>query len=101
MKNWKLETFTLDGCRYCEELERGLQVMGIPYSDNNITYNNMLGNILENTYQCDSYPMIVLREPINKIWLPNTSLLPSPHIEVYNSIPQLLKNINQIYKSNN
>jgi glutaredoxin len=100
MRKWEMEIFTLSGCVYCEELERGLKLYNIPYNDTDITYAELLGNILEKTYQCDSYPMIVLKEPISKIWLPNTSLLPSNHIEVYSSIPQLLEKINKIHKSN-
>jgi glutaredoxin len=99
MKRWKMETFTLDGCGYCEELKRGLLEMGIPYNDNNVTYNDFLGDRLEETYQCESYPMILLKEPFNKVWLPESSLLPSPNIEIFNSIPKLLQKINQIHKN--
>ena len=99
MKKWEMEIFTLSGCEYCEALERGLKLSGITYNNINVTNNDFLGDMIENTYQCDSYPMVVLREPINKIWLPNSSLVPSPNIEIYNSIPQLLKKINQIHKN--
>jgi glutaredoxin len=99
MKRWEMETFTLDGCEYCNELKSGLLKMGIPYNDNNVTYNDLLGNKLEETYKCESYPMILLKEPFNKIWLPESSLLPSPNIEIFNSIPKLLQQINQIYKN--
>ena len=99
MNKWELEIFTLSGCEYCEELERGLKLSNIPYININITNNNFLGDKLEEIYQCDSYPMIILKEPTSKVWLPNTSLLPSPNIEIYNSIPQLLKKINQIHKN--
>jgi glutaredoxin len=99
MKRWKMETFTLDGCGYCDELKRGLLEMGIPFNNNNVTYNDFLGDRLEETYQCESYPMILLKEPFNKVWLPESSLLPSPNIEIFNSIPKLLQQINQIYKN--
>jgi len=99
MKRWEMETFTLDGCEYCDELKHGLLKMGIPFNNNNITYNDFLGDKLEETYQCESYPMILLKEPFNKVWLPESSLLPSPNIEIFHSIPKLLKQINQIYKN--
>jgi len=99
MKNWAMEIFTLSGCEYCEALERGLKLSGITYNNINVTNNDFLGDKLEEVYQCDSYPMVVLKEPINKVWLPESSLLPSPQIEIYNSIPQLLEKINQIHKN--
>jgi glutaredoxin len=99
MNKWKMEIFTLSGCEYCESLERGLRELNIPYNNNIITNNDPLADKLESIYQCESYPMIVLKEPISKVWLPESSLLPSPQIEIYNSIPQLLKKINQTYKN--
>jgi hypothetical protein len=99
MKKWEMETFTLDECGYCDELKRGLLEMGIPFNNNNITYNNFLGDTLEAIYQCETYPMVLLKEPFSKVWLSESSLLPSPNIEIFHSIPKLLKQINQIYKN--
>jgi glutaredoxin len=99
MDKWQMEIFTLSGCDYCKSLEQGLKLLGITYNNINVTNNDFLADKLEETYQCESYPMIILKGPLNKIWLPESSLLPSPQIRIYNSIPQLLEQIKQIYKN--
>jgi glutaredoxin len=99
MGKWEMVTFTLNGCEHCEHLERGLKSLNIPYTDIDVSNNPFLGDKIEHLYKCKSYPMIVLKEPQNIVWLPESSLLPSPSIRIYGTINELLENILQTFKN--
>lgn len=98
INDWKIEMFTLQGCEHCEMLKHGLEISGIPYTDHDITNNYFLGDRLEEIYQCESYPMVVLKSTPQIVWLPESSLLPSSNIKIYNSIPELIQNIKSTIK---
>lgn len=98
INDWKIEMFTLQGCEYCEMLKSGLNVNGISYTDHDITNNPFLGDKLEEVYKCESYPMVVLKGDQRIVWLPESSLLPSSNIKIYNSIPGLIQNIKSTIK---
>jgi glutaredoxin len=93
MKGWDMVTFTLEGCEHCKILKEGLQTLGIPFNDVNVSLNSKAGDIIENTYKCYSYPIIILKQPAQMTWLPETELLPSPSIRVYFSIYGLIDEI--------
>jgi glutaredoxin len=93
MKKWDLVMFTLGGCEHCRQLMKGLDTLKIPYTNIDVSSNPYLGDKIEQLYKCDSYPMVVLKEPYNYVWLPESFLLPSPNIKVYHDINYLLENI--------
>jgi glutaredoxin len=94
MNEKEIITFTITGCRYCEELERGLDKEGIKYKNMDVSRNNDIGDIIEGTYKCTKYPMVVFHSPNRSlIWLPETNLLPSPNIRIYDNINQIIKEI--------
>ena len=98
INDWKIEMFTLQGCKKCEMLKCGLDGNDIPYSEHDVTINPFLGDKLEEMYKCEGYPMIVLKGSIQMVWLPESFLLPSPNIRIYNSIPELIQNIKSTIK---
>jgi glutaredoxin len=100
MKKWEMVVYGIEGCDYCRELKNGLGVMNIPFTYINISDNEELGDRIEEVYKCLVYPMVSLRQ--NKIpqqitWLPETSLLHSTSIRVFDTINQLLINIKETY----
>ena len=92
-KRWMIEMFTLGGCDKCETLKRGMDENGIRYNVYQINKNSVLGDKLEETYKCYTYPMVIFKGLTQKIWLPETSLLPSPNINIYHSISELIEQI--------
>lgn len=86
-------TFTLNGCEHCKTLKEGLGTLGIPYKDVNISNNREMGDLVEKTYKCYSYPIVVLKQPTQMTWLPQTDSLPSPSIRTYFSIYGLIDEI--------
>jgi len=85
--------FTLEGCEYCKTLGEGLQTLNIPFNTIDVSYNSKAGDIIENTYKCYSYPIVILKQPTQITWLPETELLPSPSIRTYFSIYGLIDEI--------
>jgi len=98
MRKWEMVTFTLEGCGHCQTLKEGLQTLGIPFNDINVSYNSKAGDIIESTYKCYSYPIVILKSPTQIIWLPETELLPSPSIRTYFSIYGLIDEIFNTFK---
>jgi glutaredoxin len=93
MRKWDMIIFTLEGCEYCKTLGEGLQILNIPFNNIDVSYNSNIGDKIEQLYKCDSYPMVVLKEPYNCVWLPESSLLSSPNIKIYNNIYGLIDEI--------
>jgi len=93
MKRWEMVMFTLRGCEHCKQLREGFDTLEIPYTNIDVSSNPYLGDKIEQLYKCDSYPMVVLKEPYNYVWLPESFLLPSPNIKVYNNIYGLIDEI--------
>ncbi len=98
INDWKIEMFTLQGCEKCETLKRDLNTNNIPYSEHDVTTNPFLGDRLEEMYKCEGYPMVIFKGTSQIIWLPESFLLPSPNIRIYNSIPELIQNIKSTLK---
>lgn len=92
MDKGKMVLFTISGCNYCNLLKLGLLGYGIEFEEVNISQNSILGDKLEETYKCKSYPMVLIKNS-NVIWLPESSLLPSPNIGIYNNINELIENL--------
>lgn len=86
MKRWDMVIFTLEGCGHCQTLKEGLQTIGIPFNDINVSKDSKMGDMVEKTYKCYSYPIVILKSPIQITWLPETELLPSPSIRIYYSV---------------
>jgi glutaredoxin len=93
MRKWDMVIFTLEGCEYCKTLGEGLQTLNIPFNTIDVSYNSKAGDIIENTYKCYSYPIVILKQPTQITWLPETELLPSPSIRTYFSIYGLIDEI--------
>jgi len=93
MRKWEMVMFTLSGCGHCKQLREGLDTLEIPYTDIDISTNNKLGDTLEETFKCTSYPMVLLKEPTQITWLPETELLTSTTIRTYNNIYELIDEI--------
>ena len=93
MKKWDMVTFTLEDCGHCKTLKNWLRTLGIPFNNINVSINDKVGDIIESTYKCYSYPIIVLKSPMQITWLPETELLPSPSIRTYFSIYGLIDEI--------
>jgi len=78
MREKEIIAFTIEGCRYCEELEGKLDKEGMKYRNIDVSRNNEIGDMIESTYKCTRYPMVALHSPDRSIiWLPDTELLPS------------------------
>jgi len=93
-------TFTLEGCRYCIELEEKLDKKGIKYKNIDVSKNKEIGDMIEGTYKCTKYPMVVFHSPNRSlIWLPETDLLPSPNIRIYNNINQIITELQNEFNS--
>ena len=93
MKRWDMVIFTLEGCEYCKTLGEVLQTLNIPFNNIDVSYNSKAGDIIEDTYKCYSYPIVILKQPTQITWLPETELLPSPSIRTYFSIYGLIDEI--------
>lgn len=92
--------FTLSGCGYCDELKKGLKEKGIKFKDINVTNNKEIGDMIEGTYKCTKYPMVIFHSPNRSlIWVPETDLLPSPNIRIYNNINQIITEIQNEFNS--
>ena len=86
--------FTIEGCRYCEELKNKLDKEEIGYRNVNISRNGGVGDMIESTYKCTKYPMVALHSVDRSIiWLPETELLSSINIKIYSNINQIIKEI--------
>jgi glutaredoxin len=93
-------TFTLEGCKYCEELEEKLGKEGIEYRNIDVSRNSEIGDMIEGTYKCTKYPMVVLHSPNRSIvWLSETELLPSINIRIYDNINQIITEIKYEFNS--
>jgi glutaredoxin len=97
MRKWDMVMFTLGGCGHCRQLREGLDTLNIPYTDIDVSNNPNLGDKIEQLYKCYSYPMVVLKEPYNYVWLPNVCSLPSPNVKVYSNTYQLIDEIFNIF----
>ena len=99
MKRWDMMIYTLEGCKYCDQLKNGLNKEGIGYTDVNITQNDLLGDRIEKLFGCENYPMVELKHPQQIVWIPQISLIHSPiQIRIYPTIENLInqiKNINE------
>ena len=84
--------YTLETCDKCKVLINGLDRNGIMYKNVNISNNDKLGDTLEHTFKCTSYP-IILKDGI--MFLPYTSLPITPDIKIYNSIAELIQLLNK------
>ena len=85
--------FTLNGCGQCKQLKEGLDTLNIPYTNIDVSNNSNLGDKIEETFKCTSYPMVLLKEPTQITWLPETELLTSTTIRTYNNIYGLIDEI--------
>jgi len=99
MKKWKMVIYGIEGCRYCHELKDRLGIMNIPFTYINISDNDELGDKIEDLFKCSVYPMVVLNNNYQIVWLPETSLLSSNSIRTFDTIQELLTNIKEIYES--
>lgn len=92
--------FTLEGCMYCKELEERLNEEGIKYRNIDVSRNDSIGDMIEDTYKCTKYPMVALHSPDRSIiWLSETKLLPSINIRIYNNINQIITEIKNEFNS--
>jgi glutaredoxin len=100
MKERELVVFTIYGCEYYNELKDGLDKKGIRYRNIDVSKNDDIGDMIESTYKCTKYPMIALHSPDRVIiWLPETDLLLSVNIKIYDTIKQLIKEIENEFNS--
>lgn len=100
MRDKEIITFTLDGCMYCEELKRGLDNEGIKYKNIDVSRNSKIGDMIEDTYKCTKYPMVILHSSDRSIvWLSETELLTSINIRIYNNINQIIKELKNEFNS--
>ena len=97
MRKWKMVIYGIEGCEYCNELRDGLGIMNIPFTYTNISANEELGDMVEDIYKCPVYPITILKYPQQIAWLSGTSLLHSPSIRIFDTIPELLINIKETY----
>jgi len=86
-----ITVFALETCDKCNQLKGELDRNGIQYHYVNVSKNDQLGDILEETYKCTSYP-IVAKGAIT--FLPYTSLSNTRNIKIFNSIDELIKMLN-------
>ena len=100
MREKEIIAFTIEGCMYCKELERELNEEGIKYRKVDVSRNNEIGDMIESTYKCTRYPMVALHSPNRSIiWLPETKLLPSINIKIYDNINQIITEIKNEFNS--
>lgn len=97
-KKWEMMIYTLEGCKYCELLKKGLDTEGIRYTDVNISQNDILGDKIEEMWGCENYPMVELKYPQHIVWIPQPSFIHSPlHIKMYTTIEYLINQIKSYY----
>jgi hypothetical protein len=100
MREKEIIAFTIEGCRYCEELEGKLDKERMKYRNIDVSRNNEIGDMIESTYKCTRYPMVALHSPDRSIiWLPETELLPSINIKIYDNINQIITEIKNEFDS--
>lgn len=100
MRDKEIIAFTIEGCRYCEELEKGLDKEGIKYRNIDVSRNSEIGDMIESTYKCTKYPMVIFNSPnYSIIWLSETRLLLSSNIRIYDNINQIIKEIKNEFNS--
>lgn len=97
MRKWEMVIYGIEGCKYCSELKYKMGIINIPFTYINISANDKLGDKIEELFKCLVYPMVILKQPQQITWLPETSLLHSNNIRTFNTIKQLLINIKEIY----
>ena len=98
MKKWEMVIYGIEGCKYCLQLKNELGIMNIPFTYINISDNDELGDRIEKIYKCTVYPIVITNNTQRIIWLPETSLLPSHSVRVFDTINQLLINIKETYE---
>jgi glutaredoxin len=93
--------YTLSNCIYCNVLKGKLKEENIKYTeiiiDNGESYNNKLGDKLEERYQTQSYPIAELLDRYkNRIsFISKTNLDPQENIIIFETIDELLINLKQ------
>lgn len=97
MRKWDMIVYTLEGCGYCDQLKNGLNEEGIGYTDVNITHNDILGDKIEKLFGCENYPMVELKHPQHLVWIPQATLVHSPHVKMYTTIEYLINQIKNIH----
>jgi glutaredoxin len=91
--------YTLSNCIYCKVLIGKLKEENIKYTeiiiDNGESYNNKLGDKLEERYQTQSYPIAeLIDEYKNKIsFISKTNLESQDNIIIFETIDELIKQI--------
>jgi thioredoxin-related protein len=93
--------YTLENCIYCNVLKGKLKEENINYKeiiiDNGTEYNNKLGDIIEQFYQTESYPIIEIKtRDLSKIllsFISKTNLAPRENIIIFETIDELIKQI--------
>lgn len=100
MEEKEIIIFTLEGCKYCEELKEKLKNERLKYKNIDVDKNEEIGTMIENTYKCTKYPIVVFHS-LNRslIWVSETELLYSPNIKVYYSINQIIKELKDEFNS--
>jgi hypothetical protein len=72
----------------------------IKYSNIDVSLNIEIGVMIESTDKCSRYPMVVLHSPNRSIiWLPDTELLLSINIRIYDNINQIITEIKNEFDS--
>jgi glutaredoxin len=100
MRDKEIIAFTIEGCRYCEELEGKLDNEEIKYRNIDVRRNSEIGDMIEDTYKCTKYPMVILHSSDRSIvWLSETELLTSINIRIYNNINQIITEIKNEFNS--
>lgn len=97
MRKWDMVVYTLEGCRYCDQLKSGLRKEGIGYTDENITRNQILGDEIEERFGCENYPMVELKYPQHLVWIPQVTFVHSPQVKMYTTIEYLINQIKNIH----
>jgi len=98
---WEVLIYSLENCEICHDLTSKLTSESIKFREINISNFSLLGDRIESIYKCYKYPILILdnsKTNIQEVYLPETSLLPTPHINNYYSITGLINNIKQILK---
>jgi glutaredoxin len=88
MKNIEdIKIYTLEDCDKCLQLKLGLKNNNLPYTEYNISQNDLLGDQIEELFKCKLYPMVIIKEDI--LILPE-SKAKAPNIILYPSINELI-----------
>jgi hypothetical protein len=78
----------------------GLDNEGIKYRNIDVSRNSEIGDMIEDTYKCTKYPMVILHSSDRSIvWLSETELLTSINIRIYNNINQIITEIKNEFNS--